>query len=1099
MEYNNLPANIDKIYNLYQSTTNQLRKMELLLDTYKNVIHYFGCIFLSEYMLSGERKEEINDAVNSLARPSLGSWVGFINLYRKNFSDKMFIKEFSDTYKKLKKTEFEAYEKSIRGESYKSANAIDAILELRNMIAHGAMYPSEEEARDIVERYEPMLQHILVSFEEIFKKYRLVKMEECYEDEDDEDLLCARFSYIENDDNKQYFYQTYDYPSKPDCIKTDNINHIFLISSDNRLLELSEFLVDIVKEKRKENYYLYDGLRNDYVIYLGTEYKEEINLFLESLRKKFISKGVSTSYKRKGFNLESFVTYLNELSNVSINNHINTLKYHEKSYIERSCDILFKDFLKSDATTMIVTADAGVGKTNFLCHSARYAMENKSIVYYSNGALLTQIEGDNRLFKKLQAECLNSEDFISAKDFLAFLDDVYKKNDYQANFVWVIDAVNEACNVENLLSEIGSITALGEYYPWLKIIFSIRLVSYRIFMDTVSETLGKKNPLFTEARPERYFHEVEQDEKIKYEVELKPFNILQLIEAFNKYKEEYNIKDEDVNYHTLSSSMQDLLSNPLNLNIYFTVISKENKKAINSRNDLFAELNNSLVSSKEITNVTGELIDLIIKEMYEEKTNELDCDIVDKFNDEVISKWCPKLKNNYSLFILSPLERLEDAGIICIRKDIKSKYLVSFVYQKYCEYLLYKMILEKNYTLDELLDKFIESYFYDLLPEAFMAYEEALEEKDSKIELLNLLFKKISEKAISVDKFKTVLIDYIYNMITKENYLIKDIIKVLYEASVIDWSKPIAEKLFMGQEWQHTTYFIDEVQEYEKCFNNEELSRLFYLKAIIYHDTNKIDDSLELLDKCIKLNESNKDQYLIEKSKTLRKGGRAKEATIILDEYLNTHNSDSPYYDDALIQRGLCHILKTSEIDDVKIGMEYTLSTLNDYYLPAKEISLKKGDIYTRIYNDLGISTAWDKLAMYYKDIDEAKSKKYLKMTEELLNEVYADSKKHNYVNFLTDCLNAMAKNYNHQGYYEKALKAAQDGLTLWKHANFYIGELVMYSHIIEANIGLQADKTLIEDLISEAESLKTKIKEGAALKIYNDALSQARKYGANV
>ena len=103
MEYNNLPANIDKIYNLYQSTTNQLRKMELLLDTYKNVIHYFGCIFLSEYMLSDERKEEINDAVNSLARPSLGSWVGFINLYRKNFSDKMFIKEFSDTYKKLKK------------------------------------------------------------------------------------------------------------------------------------------------------------------------------------------------------------------------------------------------------------------------------------------------------------------------------------------------------------------------------------------------------------------------------------------------------------------------------------------------------------------------------------------------------------------------------------------------------------------------------------------------------------------------------------------------------------------------------------------------------------------------------------------------------------------------------------------------------------------------------------------------------------------------------------------------------------------------------------------------------------------------------------
>ena len=1100
MEYHSLPANIEKIYKQYLEAKNILRKMELLLDTYKNVIHYFGCIFLSEYMLSNEKKESINNQVNALARPSLGSWVGFIELYRKTYGglDSLFIKEFSDSYKQLKKRKFEAYSISFRDESYKENDAINAILELRNMIAHGAMYPSDSEAKKIVERYGVMLEHILESFKDIFDNYRLVKMEDCYEDKDDADILCVKFSYIINGQDKEYFYQDYVYRNKPDCIDIDKINHLYLISSDNRLLELSEFLVDIVKENRKENYYLYDGLRNNYVVYLGTEYKEELNLFLESLRSKFISKGVSTSYKRRGFDLESFASYLNELTKTSINNHINSGKYHKKSYVERSCDSLFKDFLNSDATTMIVTADAGVGKTNFLCHSASKAIDDKAIVYFSNGGVITKINDTNNLFIKLQEECLNKEDFQSARDFLSFLNDVYNKNDCSIKFIWIIDAVNEAYDVESLLTEIGSLTALGMEYPWLKIVFSIRLVSYRIFMDKLCEGFGKKNPLFVEAGSDRYFHQVEQDERIKYEVEIKPFNSLQLIEAFNKYKDEFNMKDDEVNYHKLSSHMQDILSNPLNLNIYFSVISKGNNKEIKSQNDLFAELNNSLVNSKELTNVTSELIDLIVNQMYEDKNNELDYDIVEHYDDAVFKKWRNKIDNQHQLIILSPFERLEDVGIMCVRRDMESKLLVSFVYQKYFEYLLYKMITNKQYSLDELLDNFIESYKFKSLPEAFMAYEKVLEEKEDKLELLELLFTKIKDKAVPVENFKSVLVDFIYDMI-RNKYSCKAIFKILSDAEVFDWTKEIVEKLFLEQEWDLTTYVIDEIKDYEYLFNNQELARLYYLKAMVYQNTNKISDSLDLLDKCIELNESNKDQYLIEKSKTLRKGGRAKEAIIILEDYLGNHDESCSYYDDALIQRGLCHILKTSMCDDNKLNEEYTLSTLNNYYLPAREISIKKGDVYTRIYNELGITTAWDKLAMYAKDSDEEKSKKYLKKAEELLLEVYADCKKHNYVNFMTDCLNAMAKNYNHQCRYSEALKAAQDGLTLWKHAKFYIGQLVMYSHMIEANIGLKADKTLIEDIIKEAQEAKKEVNEGAALKIYEDALSLAREYGVNV
>ncbi len=66
------PYIIAKKVHEYQSVRSYAEKYDLLEKIYAQVLRYFSCICLSEYLLDAGVHAKINLAINSLIRPSLG-------------------------------------------------------------------------------------------------------------------------------------------------------------------------------------------------------------------------------------------------------------------------------------------------------------------------------------------------------------------------------------------------------------------------------------------------------------------------------------------------------------------------------------------------------------------------------------------------------------------------------------------------------------------------------------------------------------------------------------------------------------------------------------------------------------------------------------------------------------------------------------------------------------------------------------------------------------------------------------------------------------------------------------------------------------------
>ena len=100
---NELPANITKTYIAYSACPDSepTRKMELMLDVFKQTVHYFGCVFLSEYLWDMDTNHEtVNTIIRKLTRPSLGTWYDLIKSYIKFFGKETWLEGVYDCYLK---------------------------------------------------------------------------------------------------------------------------------------------------------------------------------------------------------------------------------------------------------------------------------------------------------------------------------------------------------------------------------------------------------------------------------------------------------------------------------------------------------------------------------------------------------------------------------------------------------------------------------------------------------------------------------------------------------------------------------------------------------------------------------------------------------------------------------------------------------------------------------------------------------------------------------------------------------------------------------------------------------------------------------------
>ena len=1051
------PANISETYKEYCETDNNVRKLFLLFDVFSQVIHFFGCVFLSEYLYSDENDGKVNDSIIGLARPSLGTWYAFMRTYVWQFGeeDDFFISEFTEIYDRLydlKKFD-KVYKGRFRNDEIKSANVFDEIIALRNQIAHGASHPDETDAVEILDVYDGYLDIILNAFGPIFEKYTVAKITEIRNKRDTYKVYFDLIRYdFRNEDDHVVEYNENDDTDK--IAGSESIyeyleeGKMYLLCQDGRIMKFAEYLVDIIDDPDHELYYLYDGYSNSKVRYIGFKYTKQLEGYLESIKTKLTEKGGGSLWKKKVFDFESFGNYVNDLTSMLVNIHKHSYKYKPDVYVERECDFLVDDFMESDKTAMVVMAEAGVGKTNFMCHTAEKLIAEKKLVYFYNCGHLEETDREDILFRKLRSDCLDEKEFRNSGEFLKFIDE---KNTGKIPFVLILDAANEAYDTLSIMMEADRIVSMyGEAYPWLKIIISMRTVSYNVINDRIVGKYGKKTNLF-EIR-DRYYS-VNRDGTDQLIIKIDEWNIIQVIDAFDRYRKAAEIPEEKLNYHTLNIELQEMLRNPLNMGIFFRVQSRQKGLVIESEEDVFVEMNHFWEENEDISKEMNSVCNAMVDEMRRLRCNELDSEFVQNLDD----KYKDKTLNDIRLVLLTPLERLKDIGIVYEKYDDAS-YNYAFVYQKFLEYkLLWKLLIE-DHDNESIISLMLESREWDRLPEMYIACLEYLKREADTAAVTESIIISLQEKGIDPAEMQTSITDLLKLATVKgEAYRAA---KVLIDHDLLQWGVELVKDLNVSEESSASIALINALLENGNTDNEE----LYYLRGIYYMKVSQLEEAQSDFERCIHDNTVLSDMATVELAKNFRKAGNVPRAMELLDGFIDGHDRDEYYYDHALIQRGLCRLSN----GDYKGALEE--------YNEALEISESRSDHHTIVYNMLGISTAHARLG----EIDEC---------ERILLEVYKLAGKYGYVDYLSDCLNGLSANFVRKREYERAISYARQGLVIWKHSNYYTGQMVMYCTIMQALHGLGNRADEIRIYRKEAEAILPKIKEKVILEKYKETM----------
>ena len=1058
MDTSYFPANIYKTYKEYLNEKDTNRKLSLMFDVFAQIIRFFGCVFLSEYVYSDKVDRKLNDSIVGLTRPSLGSWLAFVREYvRYNTKENCsFIPEFPDVFINI--VNFKEYSKQyigrFRNPAVKKGGAFDEIIMLRNAIAHGAIAPTDEEASEIVGVYDQYIQKILSECSSIFKAYIVASAVEI---EDEIRQYTAYFDLIRYDEKQNDMYPVvFQADQQIMGIPVDEYiieGQMYLLCDDGRVLRFAEYLVDIIGDDEHEDYYLYDGYGNSYVAYIGMKYKKHLEKYLEAIKSKLTEKGARTRWDKRFFEYESFCNYINSLTDVSINIHKKNRKYIPRVYIRRECDHLLYDFIETDKTTMIVSAEAGVGKTNFLCHSAEELIKSGNTVYFTNGSTLTETNKDNVLFLKLQNECLDEKDFHNMQDFLSFLSE---KNTEKNRFIIIVDAANEAYNMLSVLQEIDTVTSYAGMYPWLKIIISVRTVSYCIFKNRMTDKYGKKLPFLTDR--DRYFSVVKDGEK-SYVVQIEEWNIVQVIEAFDKYRKVFRIDEKALSFHNMERRVQELLKNPLNMGIFFDAQNNMPELKIQTEEDIFMSMERFWNENDEVTKSVKGIQNRIVDEMKRLRCNELDSDIV----RDIDEKLTPDELKDIRLLLLTPLERLRDAGIIFEREE-DGVFLTSFVYQKYLEYQLLRNIKADAPDTESIVDLMIEAGEWDKLPEMYMACLEYLKQKANPVDTAKTVMDMVIKKELPLTEFQSTLLELLGDGALKGQSL--QVAEVVTRYNIRPWGIILVRRLNESEESDAVRDLLDALMKPDEDVDEE----LYYLRGLYHMKVSELDEAKADLSKCINSSDAKlRNAATVQLAKNYRKAGEVAKAKDLLENFTN-HNDEKSYnYADAIIQLGLC-----------KYSEHLYEEALADYN-KALILTTEHKDYHATIYNMLGISTVRAEMG----ELDEC---------ERILLEVYKMAGEHSYIDLLSDSLNGLATNYNRKKEYEKAVSYAEQALMIWEHSHYYTGMMVMYCRLIEAYSQLGNRDDDVKKNKDAADAILPKIKEKVILDCYNKAMTYIKK-----
>jgi len=272
--------------------------------------------------------------------------------------------------------------------------------------------------------------------------------------------------------------------------------------------------------------------------------------------------------------------------------------------------------------------------------------------------------------------------------------------------------------------------------------------------------------------------------------------------------------------------------------------------------------------------------------------------------------------------------------------------------------------------------------------------------------------------------------------------------KLNYHKGIIESKRQKSEILRVLGEYNKAENEIKEVLELIKSNQNLERAKSLVVLGIIYYETGKYDESIEIFDEAEELLEK-EDNFLLASIETNRAHSLSKRGnyTAAVEQYLKA----AKIYEDNNNLKELANSYNNIAAENRNLKL-YEKSI--EYYLLASEINFKIGNLYdlARNYSNIGVS---------YKAIDSLETalsyyNKSLELAEQLnANLIIAQ----NYVN--------MANIYEKKEEYKTSLNLFNKSLEICKRENIAFGVLVNYMNIGNTNFLLKNYEKAIINLDS--------------------------------
>ena len=690
-----------------------------------------------------ERKavESLNRAIASIRCPFFNDWITLLGTLAKHLPKigiepcfplsvaigklKQKVQPFSDEY-------------SLRGRG--DVSLLEAMLGLRNGLAHGAALPTDERCLQLLEHYVPILDPIMEAFDFLERcEIRILEQEELSLFDDEATVRClvgAQLPKPETITLSDEWLDVFEESTVAMSVESGEVLPLYPLFfrgvSEPCAQYDGHYVMRTVKPAAAGGM---EGVEDAYIYYLGVWEKFQDESTFNDLREKLEKRKVTWWIDKKDAAPWTLADSIRDYSYRTYQDLL-SVKYFPDCYVERE-DVMkhFRAFMaigegdigqprKKGMTTkkerrysngFLLIGEAGTGKTAWAAHVAQQLLsegiedegtadrEGRNLLFFLRGdGIVARPEG-NILFLNLSEKIgLKAGDFSNFRELLEHLDNKWAQDRVQGRrLVLLLDAINEAQPGEQVMREALELVKEASFYPWCKVILTVRWEFLRVLE-------GKKGfeevDAFADVRAYLYEPPRERDEMTMFlrEAEKVPGVVLERLEEaeaaliYRNYQqiastEEGEQSEPELGYavpasttpwEELPQQTRNVLTNPLMMHLFHQAFAGRPASSIAGEGALYRAYLDDILRRRPLLEEAAH--DVVTRLFSVERSTLTDEDV-----HQLREQWTAGKSQQEIRILLSPVEALEQEGII--RKRVAAEgggY--RFVFQTVLEALAYR-------------------------------------------------------------------------------------------------------------------------------------------------------------------------------------------------------------------------------------------------------------------------------------------------------------------------------------------------------------------------------------------------------------------------